>query len=241
MVIHLAGANVGQRWSAGVKEEVLGSRVLGTSLLARTLAGLDRPPAAFVSASAVGWYGDYRGEPLTEAAPSSPTGFLPEVCRAWESAADPARAAGIRTVHPRLGVVLSPEGGALARMLTPARWGLGGPIGDGHQPFPWITLDDTIYALYVVGLDEAFRGPVNLVAPERINQRRLAQALGTALGRPALFPLPAPVVRLVFGQMGEEALLGGADLAPAALIAGGYAFEHPEVGPAMRFLLGRDE
>lgn len=239
-VVHLAGANIAQRWSTAAKAEILESRVAGTELLARTLAGLSHKPEVFVSASAVGWYGDHRGAPLDEGAPAAEVGFLPEVCRRWEAAADPARAAGIRTVHPRLGVVLSPDGGALARMLTPARLGLGGPLGDGTQPFPWITLDDAIYALHALATG-AYAGPVNLVAPDPVDQRGLARTLGAVLGRPAVLPLPAPVVRAVFGEMGQAALLEGASVAPAALLTGGFRFAHPTLDGALRFVLGYDE
>jgi len=238
-VIVLSGASVATRWSDAARADILRSRVTTTDLVARTLASLDRKPSVLIVASAVGWYGDHRGAPLDESSPPGTKGFLHEVCAAWEAAAEPARAAGIRVVHPRIGVALSPRGGALAELLTPARLGLGGPVGDGRQPFPWIALDDLLYLLHWL-LDAPVSGPVNAVAPNRVDQRTFAAALGKVLGRPAGLPLPAAAVQLGFGAMGKEVLLGGAEIEPRVARDAGFRWSFPDLEPALRFLLGAE-
>lgn len=238
-VIVLSGASVATRWTDAARAEIVRSRVATTGLVARTLAGLSRPPPVLIVASAVGWYGDHRGAPLDEASAPGTAGFLHEVCAAWEAAADPARAAGIRVVHPRIGVVLTPRGGALGQLLLPARLGLGGPLGDGTQPFPWIAMDDLVHLLHWA-LDAPVSGPLNAVAPTRVDQRGFAATLGEVLGRPAGLPLPAAAVKLGFGRMGEEVLLQGAVLDPRVAREGGFRWSFPELAPALRFLLGVD-
>jgi uncharacterized protein (TIGR01777 family) len=236
-VVHLAGESVAGRWTDSRRAAIRESRVAGTALLARTLAGLSRPPRVFVSASAVGWYGHDRGEAELDEDSTAGTGFLAEVCRAWEAAADPARDGGIRVVHPRIGVVLSARGGALAQMLTPARMGGGGPIGTGRQRLSWIALDDVLGALLHCIVADV-RGPVNLVAPNPVAQATFARTLGHVLHRPAVVPLPAFAVRAAFGAMGEEILLGGQRVLPRRLEASGYRFLRPTLEEALRFELG---
>ncbi|MFN7147818.1 MAG: TIGR01777 family oxidoreductase, partial [Myxococcota bacterium] len=236
-VVHLAGENVGQRWTPAHKAAVLQSRVDGTRTIARALAQLDRKPRIFVSASAVGYYGDTGDTLVDESAPNG-KGFLAEVCRAWEASADPARAAGIKVVHPRIGVVLSGAGGALAEMRTPFSLGVGGPIGGGSQWFPWVAMDDTVGALHHL-LYAGLEGPVNVVAPAPVTQAEFARVLGKVLHRPAFLPLPGFAVKALFGEMGQGVLLAGQRVAPQRLLDSGYRFLRPELEAALRFELGR--
>lgn len=237
-VVHLAGESVaGGRWTAARKKEILESRRAGTDALARALAGLDRKPKVFVSASAVGIYGDTKDREVDEASDPG-SGFLADVCKAWEAAADPARAAGIRVVHPRIGVVLSAAGGALAELRTPFSFGVGGPVGSGEQWFPWISMDDTIGALHHLLTAQA-EGPVNLVAPAPVRQRELASTLGRVLKRPAVMPLPAFAVRTLFGEMGSEVLLAGQRVKPRRLGELGFSWLRTDLEAALRMELGR--
>ncbi len=238
-VIHLAGENVGARWTAARRAAILESRVAGTALLARTLAGLARKPRVFVSASAVGFYGYDRGDAACDDSSAQGRGYLADVCRAWEAAAEPARTAGIRVVHPRIGVVLSAEGGALAKQLLPARMGAGGPIGTGRQWLSWIAMDDVLAGLVHLVKHDELKGPVNLVSPHPVPQRTFARTLGHVLGRPAVIPLPAFAVRAAFGEMGEEVLLGGQRALPTTLLGSGYPFLRPDLEGALRSELGR--
>ncbi|MFT7581739.1 MAG: hypothetical protein ACI9MR_003417, partial [Myxococcota bacterium] len=194
-VIHLAGAPVADgRWTDARKTLIRDSRVDGTRLLATALAGLERKPKVFVSASAVGFYGDRAAEPLDEdSAPG--TGFLADVCAAWEAAAEPARTAGIRVVHPRIGVVLSPQGGALDKMLTPVKFGVAGKIGDGKQYMSWIALDDVLGAMLHIIATDAIEGPVNFTAPTPVTNKAFMKTLGRVLRRPTVLPLPAFAVK----------------------------------------------
>lgn len=236
-VIHLAGENVGARWTPERKRAIIESREKGTRLLCETVAGLGRPPKVLLSASATGYYGD-RGDAMIDESAGPGTGFLAEVCQRWEAATRPSVDAGIRTVRMRLGVVLSAEGGALARMLGPFRMGVGGPIGGGRQYFSWIALDDVIGAIHHLLRAERVRGPVNLTAPNPVTQAAFARTLGEVLHRPAVLPLPAFAVRALFGEMGREVLLQGQRVVPAALIASGYSFLRPDLEDALRFELG---
>ena len=232
-VVHLAGESIaGGRWTTERKAEILASRVNGTKRLAEALSVLRTPPEVFLSASAVGYYGDSGEERVNEgAAPGS--GFLAEVARRWEEATEPASAAGIRTVNMRFGVILTSRGGALAKMLLPFKLGAGGPIGDGRQGFSWIALDDAIYAIHHLIRHDDLRGPVNVVAPDPLPQREFARALGRALHRPAVVPLPARVVKALFGQLGEEALLGGQFVEPAALRRSGFTWSVARLDEAL--------
>ncbi len=237
--VHLAGENIGGgRWTPARRRSIRDSRVAGTDLLARTLAGLSRPPSVLVAASAVGFYGNRGDDPVDEDAPAG-EGFLADVCRAWEEACAPAAGAGIRVVNPRFGMVLSASGGALARMLPAFRLGLGGPLGRGEAAVSWITLDDAVGALLFLITRPGLAGPVNVVAPRAVPQRELARTLGLVLRRPARLPLPAAVIRTVFGAMGEELLLGGARVRPARLTREGFAFLLPDLEDALRHELGR--
>ncbi|MGC8762962.1 MAG: TIGR01777 family oxidoreductase [Acidobacteriota bacterium] len=236
-VVHLAGENIAAgRWTPERKEAIRRSRVEGTAILARTLASLRRPPGVLVCASAVGFYGHRPEGEVTEDWGAG-EGFLAEVCKEWEAAAEPARKAGIRVVHLRTGVVLSRRGGALARMLPAFRAGAGGPVGSGRQGFPWIALDDLVGLIHFL-LFEEVRGPVNAVAPEAVSQARFARVLGRVLRRPAFLPLPAPAVRLLFGEMGQALLLEGASVRPVRAEAAGFAFQWPSLEEALRWELG---
>lgn len=237
-VVHLAGESIaGSRWTAARKRAIRDSRVGSTRLLATALAALDPPPAVLVSASAVGIYGDRGDEILTEASPPG-TGFLPDLAVAWEAAAAPAAQAGIRVVHPRFGIVLAPSGGALAEMLPFFRAGLGGPIGDGRQWMSWLTRDEAVAIIRFAIETPALRGPVLAVSPNPVTNRDFATALGAALHRPALLPVPAFALRLRFGELADAALLASHRAVPAALEAAGYRFQHPELRAALRLVLG---
>jgi uncharacterized protein (TIGR01777 family) len=232
-VVHLAGESIAQgRWTEARKAEIAASRVKGTTLLAEALAVLRTPPRVFLSASAIGYYGD-RGVSRVDETVSPGTGFLAGVAKRWEEATEPARAAGIRTVNMRFGVILTSRGGALAKMLLPFKLGAGGPIGDGRQGFSWIALDDAIYAIHHLMRNDDLRGPVNVVAPEPLPQAAFAKALGRTVNRPAVVPLPAIVVRKLFGQMGEEVLLAGQFVTPAALRRSGFVWSVPSLDEAL--------
>jgi uncharacterized protein (TIGR01777 family) len=237
-VVHLAGENIASgRWTAPRRARILGSRAAGTRLLATTLARLRTPPRVFVSASAVGFYGDTADALVDESSPSG-SGFLAEVCRAWEAGAAPARDAGIRVVHPRLGIVLSAAGGVLGRLAPIFRAGLGGPVGSGAQQMSWISSDDALDVLLRCISDDALSGPINAVAPEPVSNAGFGRALGRVLGRPAIAPLPAALVRLAFGEMGEELLLSGQGVRPSRLLDAGFEFRTPGLEAALRAELG---
>lgn len=239
VVIHLAGENIaGGRWSDERKQRIRDSRVKGTSLLCEKLAGLDQPPKVIVSASAIGFYGPRGSEKLDEDSPAG-TGFLAEVCKEWEDACAPARDKGIRVVNARLGVVLSPNGGALAKMLLPFKMGVGGVVGSGQQYMSWIALDDVVGGLHQVVVTETLRGPVNLVAPNAATNHQFTKALGKVLGRPTILPMPAFMARLAFGEMADELLLTGQHVTPKKLLESDYAFRYPDLEGALRHLLGR--
>lgn len=232
-VVHLAGASIAQRWTDAAKRAIRDSRVQGTSLLARTLAGLARKPSVLVSMSAVGIYGDRGDEVLDEDAPAG-RGFLADVGKAWEGAADPARAAGIRVVHPRLGVVLHPDGGALARMLPIFSLGAGGKIGSGRQWMSWISRTDTLRALAFLLDTASLAGPVNLVAPAPATNADFTAVLGRVLKRPTIAPVPEFAIRLLYGEMGEATVIEGQRVVPRKLLDAGFAFTHPTLEAALR-------
>ena len=236
-VVHLAGEPIAaRRWSPAQKQRIAASRVRGTALLAGALARLEEPPGVLVSASAIGYYGD-RGDERLDEASSSGGDFLAGVCRDWEAAADPARGAGIRVVHPRTGVVLSRSGGALAEMLPFFRLGLGGRVGSGRQWMSWITLDDEVAALLWL-LDADVEGPVNLTAPEPVTNRELTEALGRALRRPTLLPTPKPALWARLGRELTEALLySSARVEPAVLRGRGFGFAHPDIATGLAAVL----
>ena len=222
-VIHLAGESIVGRWTAGKRARIRDSRVLGTRNLAQALAQAARKPQVFISSSAIGYYGDRADEVLTEnSVPGQ--GFLPDVCRAWEAAAQPAAEAGIRTAQIRTGVVLSAAGGALGKMLTPFKLGVGGRVGSGRQWMSWIDLQDMAGAIVHILKSDSLHGPVNMVAPQPETNTEFTKALATALSRPAIFPMSAFAVKLVFGEMGETVLLGSQRVEPTKLVNGGYPF-----------------
>lgn len=234
-ILNLSGATIGQRWTEARRREILDSRVETTSLLARTAAELDPRPSVLVCASGTGIYGDRGDEILTEESDSG-SGFLADVCRAWEAAADPAREAGVRVVNLRQGIVLSRKGGALQRMLTPFKLGAGGRVGSGKQWWSWISMDDLTSA-YAFVLQSDLGGAVNLGSPNPVTNAQFAKALGRALKRPAVMPLPALVVRTMFGEMGDEVLLGSQRALPARLLEAGFDFADPAIDAALERVL----
>lgn len=240
-VVHLGGVGIGDhRWTDEHKRAVLDSRVQGTALLARTLAGLDAPPAVLASGSAVGFYGAAHGdEELTEADPPG-TGFLADVVTRWEEAAAPAADAGIRVAWIRSGVVLSAVGGALKKQLLPFKAGIGGRIGTGRQWLSWISVDDEIAAIIHVLTTAAVHGGVNVTAPQPVTNAEFTATLARVLRRPAVIPVPTPALRLLFGaEMVKEMMLGGQRVLPARLQASGFAFAYPGLEGALRHLLER--
>ena len=237
-VIHLAGETIAERWTKAKKQAIRESRVLGTRNIAEALAQTAKRPAVLIAASAIGYYGDRGDEVLTEESTGG-EGFLAEVCREWEAASQAAAKAGIRTVMARLGIVLSPSGGALGKMLTPFRLGLGGRVGSGGQWWSWVVLDDVIGAIEYVMNTNTLAGPVNLVSPSPVTNREFTRSLASALSRPALFPLPAFAARLALGQMADELLLASQRVEPAKLRASGYRFRHPELGNALAATLAK--
>jgi len=239
-VVHLAGENIASgRWTAARKAAIRDSRVNGTRFLCEALAGLARPPKTLVCASAIGFYGDGGEDELTEESPAA-SGFLPGVCREWEAASGPAARKGIRVVGLRIGVVLSPNGGALSRMLPLFRTGLGGVIGSGRQYVSWVALDDLpLIVLHALQRGD-LSGPVNAVAPRPVTNREFTEALGKALSRPTPLPVPAFALRLaVGGEMADALLLASARVLPRRLEETGYRFRFPELGGALRHLLKR--
>lgn len=240
-IVNLAGAGVADgRWTAARRAEILDSRVQSTRLLVDSLARLATRPDVFVCASASGYYGDCGDREVDEQA-SAGDGFLAEVCRRWEAEAQRAETAGVRTVMMRLGVVLTPRGGALGKMLPIFRAGLGGPAGNGRQWISWMTIDDVVAAFVHAILQPVVRGPVNAIAPAPVRNAAFAQALGRVLGRPAAVTAPAVALRLMFGQMAEETILQSSRLVPARLAATGFSWRHPEIEAALRHVLAPDE
>lgn len=238
-IVNLAGENIGEgRWSDERKRRIRDSRVQSTDTLARAIASMERPPRVFVSASAVGYYGDGDQAALDEGAPAG-RDFLADVAAAWEAAAAPARSRGVRVVHPRLGTVLHPQGGVLAKLLPPFQAGLGGRVGSGEQILSWIAMDDALAAFLRVLTDESFEGPVNFTSPEPVSNGELARTLGELLNRPAMLPLPAVAVDLFFGEMGRTLLLQGARVVPGKLARAGFGFAFGRLHDALTMLLGK--
>jgi uncharacterized protein len=235
-VIHLAGESIVGRWTEAKKRRILDSRVEGTRHLAEALAEAAKPPQVLISASAIGYYGDRGEEVLLEESPPG-KGFLPEVCRAWEAAAQAAAEAGIRAAQMRVGLVLSGEGGALQKMLTPFRMGVGGNMGNGRQWWSWIHVNDLVGAVCQILENSSLHGPVNAVTPNPVTNAEFTKILAAALHRPAMFPMPAFAVRLAFGQMGEELLLASQRVEPAKLVACGYRFQHAGLRGALEGIL----
>lgn len=238
-VIHLSGENIGEgRWTEEKRQRIIDSRIKTTALLANAVAALPHPPKVFASASAIGYYGN-RGDAVMTEAEAPGYDFISEVCRKWEDAAAPARSCGIRTVFLRIGIVLTPAGGALKKLLIPFRMGLGGRIGSGNQYMSWISMDDAISAIRHCLIASELEGPVNIVSPRPVTNREYAETLGKILSRPARFPVPGAAIKLAFGQMGRETVLSGARVIPALLNDSGYRFRHPDLEIALRHVLGR--
>lgn len=236
-VVHLAGESVaGARWTPAQKARIVESRTRGTGLLARTLARLKHKPKLWLSASAIGFYGDRGADEVDEREPPG-SDFLARVCVAWEAQAQPAREAGIRVVHPRFGVVLHPSGGALAKMLPAFRLGFGGALGDGRQFMSWVALEDAVRALIHAFDQPSLQGAVNVTAPEPVTNAELTQALGKALGRPAFMRVPSFALRAALGEMAQVALLSGARVVPRKLLESGFVFTQPSLAPYLRRVL----
>lgn len=237
-VIHLAGAGIAdQRWSPERKELIRSSRVEGTAMLSLALAQLKNPPKSLVCASAIGVYGEGGDTWLDENSPAG-QGFLAELVRDWEAAAEPARGAGMRVVHLRFGVILHPSGGALKTMLLPFRIGVGGRLGHGGQFMSWVALDDAIAAVLHALRSPDLHGPVNVVAPEPVTNADFTRALGAALRRPTVLPMPAFAARLAFGEVADALLLASQRVAPRRLTESGFRFGFPRLGDALAHMLG---
>jgi uncharacterized protein len=237
-VIHLSGESIVGRWTDDKKRRIIDSRVQGTGHLVEAMVKAAQPPRVFVSASAVGYYGNRGDEILQEESPSG-QGFAAEICRQWEAATQPAAQAEIRTAQMRFGVVMSADGGALPKMLPPFRLGLGGNLGDGRQWSPWVSVRDVVGAIQHVVGNQSLSGPVNIVAPNPVTNAEFTRVLASVLHRPAIFPMPAFAVRLIFGEMGEELFLASARVEPSKLVAGGYRFQHPDLRNALQEILQR--
>jgi len=239
-VVHLAGENIAARWTASRMARIRNSRTEGTRLLSTAIGRLDPKPRVLVSASAIGIYGNRGDENLTETSPlGDPRNFLVSIAREWEAAAEPARAQGIRVVHPRFGIVLSTAGGALKKMLPVFRLGLGGRLGTGAQWMSWIAIDDAVGVIVHAFHDNTLGGPVNATAPEPVTNAEFTRRLGEALGRPTPFPVPAAALRLAFGKMAEGTILASARVLPSRLQQTGYRFVDPELSGALRHLLAQ--
>ena len=238
-VVHLAGESIASgRWTATRKARIRGSRVDGTRLLAETLARLGRKPKVIVSGSAIGYYGSRGDESLDEQSASG-SDFLAEVCREWEGSTRAASDAGIRVVHLRTGIVLSPDGGALGKMLLPFRMGFGGRIGDGGQHMSWIAIDDLLGAIVHALVNDQVQGPLNAVAPNPVTNQVFTRILGRVLSRPTFLPLPAFAARLALGEMADALLLASQRVNPKQLLTTGYRFQFSELEPALRHVLGK--
>ncbi len=239
-VVHLAGESIAEgRWTDAKMRRIRDSRVEGTRFLCEKLASLARKPKVLVCASAIGFYGDRSDEALDERDAPGP-GFLAGVCKEWEDACEPARAAGIRVVNLRIGVVLSKDGGALAKMLVPFQLGLAGKIGNGRQWMSWIELEDVVSAIHHALVTDSLEGPVNAVSSRPVTNTEYTKTLGRVLSRPTIFPLPAPAARLAFGKMADELLLASTRVEPKALLATGFEFRHADLEGALRAALGKD-
>ena len=237
-VINLAGATIAQRWTREHKAAILASRVRSTEVLTRTMTAVRSPPNVFLATSAIGIYGSRGNEVLDES--SAPgQGFLADVVRQWEQAAADARDSGVRLVHPRMGLVLHPDGGVLAKLLPMFNVGGGGKIGNGGQWMSWIGMHDAMRALEFLLVSDAMRGVVNVCAPNPVTNAEFSHTLGEVMHRPALAMVPEFAVKLMFGEMGEETLLSGQRVTPKCLLDAGFGFDFPALGPALRHELGK--
>lgn len=238
-VVHLAGENIAAgRWNDAQKARIKDSRIQGTRVLVEALSGLKDKPKAFVCASAIGCYGS-RGDELLDESSARGEGFLSDVVVGWEAEAAKLAEAGVRTVMARFGVILSPQGGALKKMLLPFKMGGGGILGSGNQWMSWVALDDVVGAIHHALVNEKLEGPINVTAPGAVTNRSYTKTLGRVLGRPTIFPVPKFGVKLAFGEMGEELLLGSQRVVPKTLQASGFRFDYPDLEGALRHLLGK--
>jgi len=235
-VIHLAGESIFGRWTAAKKSKIRDSRIVGTFNLASALAQAEDKPNVFVCGSAIGYYGN-RGDELLREESAPGAGFLAEACQDWEEATTPAVQADIRTAHLRTGIVLSPKGGALGAMLLPFKLGVGGRTGTGRQWMSWIDVRDMVGAVHHILKNDLIQGPVNMVAPKPVRNEEFAKTLAGVLARPAIFPLPAFAVKLAFGEMGEELLLGSQKVEASKLISSGYPFRYRELKASLEAIL----
>jgi uncharacterized protein (TIGR01777 family) len=233
VVYHLAGENIAAgRWTEAKKARIKDSRIVGTGFLSETLAKLGNPPSTLVSASAIGYYGE-RGDEILREDSVAGEGYLPDVCVGWEQATVSASGGGIRVVNVRIGIVLSKTGGALAKMLTPFKMGVGGKLGSGDQYMSWITLEDLVHVLHHCAVTKSVSGPVNAVAPNAVTNKEFTRALGRALSRPTLFPVPSFAARIAFGEMADALLLSSTRVEPRRLFESGYVFQHSEIDQAL--------
>jgi len=238
-VIHLSGEPIGSGiWSMKKKERIIESRRGSTGLLASAMAGMKRGPRVLISASAVGYYGS-RGDAVMTEEDGPGEDFISRVCREWEDAAAPAAKKGIRVVLLRLGIVLTPAGGALQRLIPAFRAGLGGRMGSGRQYMSWVGIDDVLGSIHFALFNRGLHGPVNVVSPKPVTNRELTETLGRIMGMPALFPVPSWIIRGVFGEMGKEVLLSSTRVSPEKLIHEGYSFRHEALADALRHVLGK--
>jgi hypothetical protein len=238
-VINLAGEPIAQRWTPHRRRRIRESRVRGTTALAEALAAMPTRPKVLVSGSAVGYYGAHRGDELLDEDSAPGTDFLAETARDWERATDAASKAGIRVIQMRTGLVLGNDGGMLARMLPPFRFGLGGRLGDGRQWMSWIAMDDVTRAIRFFLDTPALSGPVNLVAPEASRNRDFTKTLGRVLRRPSIFPVPAFALETLLGTMADHTILASQHAVPKRLTGAGFEFRHPRLEEALRFELRR--
>lgn len=238
-VVHLAGENIAaRRWTAAQKARIRDSRVTGTRTLCAALATMDHPPEVIVAASAIGYYGD-RGDEVLDEDSDPGSGYLPDVCRAWEAATQAAADCGVRVVNLRIGLVLSARGGALGRMLLPFKLGAGGVLGSGRQYLSWIDLDDLV-GIVLFAIDKVtLQGAVNAVAPQAVTNREFTKALGRVLRRPTVLPMPAFAARAAFGEMADALLLASARVVSKRLVEAGFTFQYPQIEAALRHVLGR--
>lgn len=240
-IVHLAGENIASgRWTKGKKEKIKNSRIEGTKSLCDHILKLPVPPSVFICASAVGFYGDRGMEFLNESS-SRGSGFLPDVCIGWEEAACTVASAGIRVVSVRFGVVLSKEGGALAKMLTPFKMRMGGKIGSGKQYMSWVAMDDVTGAIYHALTTDSLKGPVNVTAPNPVTNKEFTNTLGRVLNRLTVMPMPAFAAKLAFGEMANDLLLASTRVAPKKLSDSGYKFQYTELESALRHILDTAE
>ena len=238
-IIHLAGAGIGdKRWSKKRLKLIRDSRIIPTQNLAKIIAGLENPPKKLLCSSAIGFYGN-RGTEVLDENSSAGNDMLADLCKDWENSSNAAKEAGVNVIHLRTGIVMSPFGGALAKLLLPAKMGAGGPVGGGKQMQSWISLDDEIYAIHHLMMKEDSTGAYNLTAPNTVSQKQFAKTLGKVLRRPAFAPLPGFVIKILFGQMGKKLVLEGQDVRPNRLLESGYEFTHTELESCLRSCLGK--